>query len=233
MSKRQIIRERRENQKRIQRIILISGVALVAVAFTLLLIYSTLPGNLPVFEPRPMANGTAMGDPEAPIKMVEYASYTCSHCGDYSHEIEPLIVENYVATGKVYVEYRSPFVSESTTEAVEAALCASDENKFWEYHDALYYYQGQALTRALLDDIAKNLKLNISNFNACLDNGKYRDKVDQDFEAGQADLIEATPTFIITYTVNGETITKSIVGAYPYIQFEAEFEAALDAMGIQ
>jgi predicted DsbA family dithiol-disulfide isomerase len=73
--------------------------------------------------------------------------------------------------------------------------------------------------------------LEMAAFNSCYDSGKYLDRVQQDFEDGQAANITGTPGFLVTYTVNGETKTKLIQGAQPFSTFQTELEAVLNEIG--
>ncbi|MBN1303812.1 MAG: DsbA family protein [Anaerolineales bacterium] len=240
MSKRKIIRERRERQRKLQRIIWIIVVTVGAVLLAFgLIVYPTIALNqrkaevLSDVHARPMADSNAMGDPSAPLKITEYADFQCSHCRDFALETEHLIVDAYVKTGKVYFIYRSPFPGTSREDAIHAAYCAGDQNKFWEYHDLLYLDYGMPITNSFLMSEAQVLDLDMGEFRSCVNSGKYRDRVDQDITGGAADGIEATPTFILTYEVDGETVTKPIVGAVPFVLFEAEIEAALAEMNTQ
>ena len=156
----------------------------------------------------------------------------------------------YIDTGKVQYVYRSMgnFVSDNiargkgttaTTESQDAALaayCAGDQNKFWEMHAYLF---GNALgedagsyTDKRLAAIAEKAGLNMDQFNSCYSSGKFRDRVQQDFQDGQAANVTGTPSFIITYTVNGETKTDRIDGAEPFSTFQQKLEAALHQVDV-
>jgi len=190
-----------------------------------------------------------MGDPNAPIKIVEFADFQCPFCERFHKETEPLLRQYYIDTGKVQYVYRSMgnFVSDNiargkgttpTTESQDAALaayCAGDQNKFWEMHAYLF---GNALgedagsyTDKRLAAIAEKAGLNMDQFNSCYSSGKFRDRVQQDFQDGQAANVTGTPGFIITYTVNGETKTDRIDGAEPFSTFQQKLEAALHQIG--
>jgi protein-disulfide isomerase len=247
MSKRQELREKRVRQKRNSRIIAIALISLGALAIAFLLIYPNLKpvGVIATVEPnpRPQADKNAMGDPNAPVKIVEYSDFQCPYCRQFWEETEAQIVENYVKTGKVYFTYRSMgnFVSRNSTDtesqdAAHAAYCAGDQNKFWEYHDILFTnWNGEnqgAFERKRLDAFAQTLGLDMTAFKACMDSGKYMDRVNQDAVDGEKAITTApnydgsgygTPSFII----NG----KLIGGALPFDVFQQEIEAALATAG--
>jgi predicted DsbA family dithiol-disulfide isomerase len=88
-----------------------------------------------------------------------------------------------------------------------------------------------SFTEERLKAIAKTIGLDTGQFNSCYDSGKYKDRVQQDFEDGQAAKVNGTPGFLVTYTVNGETKTKLIEGAQPFTAFQQELEAILNEIG--
>ncbi len=102
-------------------------------------------------------------------------------------------------------------------------------------HDIIFANQtGEnvgAYTDRRLVAFAEKLELNMSEFNDCFDTNKYSDMVDEDMKAGIAAGIEATPSFIMTYTVNGEEKSTMIEGAQTIDIFQQQIEAALAEMG--
>jgi predicted DsbA family dithiol-disulfide isomerase len=90
-----------------------------------------------------------------------------------------------------------------------------------------------SFTDRRLKSIAETTGLDMAAFNSCYDSGKYLDRVQQDFEDGQAANITGTPGFLVTYTVDGETKTKLIEGAQPFTTFQQELETVLNEIGAQ
>lgn len=185
---------------------------------------------------RSQIQGNSMGDPNAPVKIIEYSDFQCPYCKQFSDTTEQGIIDNFVATGKVYFTFRSMgnFISRNiglggteSRDAAEAAYCASDQGKFWEYKDILFANSlGEDegyFARVRLEKMAEAIGLDLTQFNDCMDSEKYRDRVEQDGIDGQAAGITGTPSFLI----NG----KLVVGAQPYSTFQAEIEAALAASG--
>lgn len=185
------------------------------------------PGNIaaPPSQPHPEANANTMGDPKAPVKIVEYADYQCPFCLRYWQETEPLIIKTYIATGKVFYEYRSvgAFIGPESASAAEAAYCAGDQGKFWEYHDILFSnWTGENagdFTADKLNQYAAAAGLDTNKFNDCLRKGLHKGQVQQDVASAKADGIQATPSFII----NG----KLIEGAQTFDVMQQEIESAL------
>jgi protein-disulfide isomerase len=229
MSKRQELRAKRAQQERTQRILIIVGVAVIAIAFALVLILPSLTpvGNIadhPLMN-RPQVNLNGMGDPNAPVKIIEYSDFQCPYCGKFTLDTEQQLIDAYIATGKVYFEYHSfgEFIGTESARAAEAAYCAGDQNKFWEMHDVIFANQtGENVgdfTDKRLTAFAKKLGLDMGAFNDCFTSGKYADKVKQDGVAGQQAGVKATPSF----TING----KLFEGAQPFSAFQTEIDALL------
>ncbi len=186
-----------------------------------------IPSNVVIPAPRdhPQADGNKMGNPNAPVKIVEYADFQCPFCLEYWRDTEPQIIQNYIATGKVYYEYRSvgAFIGPESASAAEAAYCAGDQGKFWEYHDILFANWTGENAGDFTDDklkiYAAALRLNLDQFSSCYTGGKYKAEVSQDITLAKADGIRATPSFVI----NG----KIVEGAQPFAAFQQVIEADL------
>lgn len=253
MSKRQVRREQMRRREQRQRFITIGLIILGALLIVVPIAYQMLRPIAEVVAvdtgTYPNANDNSMGDPNAPIKIEQFADFQCPFCERFYRETEPLLKQYYIDTGKVHFVYRSfgNFVSDNkariqgtpaTTESQDAALaayCAGDQDKFWEMHAHLF---GNVLgedvgsfTGERLKKIAETAGLDMDAFNSCYDSGKYEDRVQQDLEDGQAAGVNGTPGFVVTYTVNGETKTKLIEGAQPFTTFQQELEAALNEIG--
>ncbi len=169
--------------------------------------------------------GNTMGDPNAPVKMVEYADFQCPFCQRYWQETEPQIIDAYVKTGKVFYEYRSvgAFIGPESEAAAQAAYCAGDQGNFWEYRAVLFsHWTGENVgdfSDSNLKQYAASLGLDGSSFDACRHSGKYADLVQQDVSHAKADGVQATPSFVI----NG----KLVEGAQPFSVFQQTIDAAL------
>lgn len=194
---------------------------------------STNPGDIVDTQSLMTGKDEVLGDPGAPVTVVEFADFQCPFCGKFFQETEAKIIDNYVKKGKVKFVYKHlAFLGQESTWAAEASECAGEQGKFWDYHDFIfnymwntYYGQGKsgenvgALSKENLKKFAKNMGLNAEQFNSCLDSEKYADKVAKDVEVARAHRITSTPS---TY-VNG----KPVIGAQPYSQFSSLIDAAL------
>jgi protein-disulfide isomerase len=154
-----------------------------------------------------------MGDPNAPIKIIEYGDFQCPYCLQFWQETEPQLIEEYINNGTVYFEFRAfPILGPESVSAAEGAYCAGDQGKFWEYHDTLFTnWSGENVgdfTQEKLIQYADSLALDIDVFEQCLSEGTHKGTVEQDRANGEADHVRATPTFFI----NGHILE----GAQPF-----------------
>ena len=252
-SKRQERRDKIRQQEQRSRLLTI-GLIVVGALFVVFAI--VWPQIRPVAEVVAVDPGThpnpednAMGDPNAPITIEEFSDFQCPFCERFHEETEPLLRQYYIDTGKVRFVYRSMgnFVSDNiarsrgtpakteSQDAAMAAYCAGDQNRFWDMHAHIFANAlGEdvgSYTDKRLKAIAEETGLDMDQFNSCYDSEKYLDRVQQDFEDGQAANINGTPGFLVTYQVNGETKTKLIEGAQPFSAFQQELEASLNEMG--
>lgn len=170
-----------------------------------------------------------LGDPKAPVTLIEYGDYQCPFCGRFFSQTEQLLRENYVKTGKLKMVFKNlQFLGPESTAAAEAAECAKDQRQFWAYHDALYLAEIQDgkenngnLNRDLFLKLARDLKLDAGAFAACLDGKKYTAPIQKDTSDAQALGINSTPTTF----VNGQ----KFLGALPYERFKDTIDNFLKA----
>ena len=220
MSKRQEIRERRRREQIRNRIIVILLVVAGALLVTFALVLPSLNNArtaasatpVPVITITPRVfntkvDGVHLGDPNAPVKLVAYEDFRCSACFFYSQNIEPTIIQNYVETGKVYYTYAVHIVidqndgTDASYRSANAALCASEQNHFWDYHDTLYANQtsesASLFTDARLVTMAQNLGLDMTAFNQCYQAKKYANDIQKDEASGQSLNVQGTPSIFI------------------------------------
>lgn len=160
------------------------------------------------------------GSDDAPITMIEFSDYECPFCERFYLQTLPHIQKDYIDTGKVKYVFRDYPLSFhlNATKAAEAAECAGEQKKYWDYHDTLFQHQN-ALDNKSLKQYALNLGLDTAAFNQCLDSGAMAGEVQNDFEEGSRLGIRGTPTFFINGT--------KVVGAQPYDTIKQIFEREL------
>lgn len=167
-------------------------------------------------------NGPTKGDKKAPVTLIEFSDFQCSFCRKFWKKTLPLIEERYIKTGKVKLVYRHfAILGKPSKAAAQAAECAGEQGKFWDYHDKLFASAGSlfAFTRGSLKGYARELGLKDKLFSQCIDSAKYSKKVDGETSIAASLGARGTPTFFL----NG----RLIVGAQPFEVFEAVIEKEL------
>lgn len=173
-----------------------------------------------------------LGNADAPVTVIEFGDFQCPFCGRYHQNVQSMIVNEYVNTGKVKFVWKDyAFLGPESGWAAEAARCAQDQGKFWEYHNYLYTHQngenGGAFTKDNLKKFASAVGLNASQFNSCLDSGKYTALIQKESQDAIAASVNGTPATFI----NGKMVLGSdgqSAGASPYGVFKAFIDEELD-----
>jgi protein-disulfide isomerase len=209
-------RRRQERQGISTKYILI----IVAVAVLVVVLLVALNGNLSPSAtvgdvPYPTgitpAGEPYKGSPDAPLQLVEYSDFLCTHCGNFANTLDK-IGPDYIETGKVQVVFRNyAFLTPESNQAAQAAECALDQgaDKFWQYHDLLFGNQGTGLaaySSSRLETYARQVGLNVSAFNSCLQSGAKADRVNADLEAGTNQGVTGTPTWFL----NGQMVAGEL-----------------------
>ena len=199
-----------------------------------------------------LATDKFLGETKAPLTIFEFSDYQCPYCSRYETLSRPTIIDNYVKTGKARLTFRDyplPFHTYAQ-KASEATLCAGDQNKYWEMHDALFAKQESGSEDALsvenIKTYASGLGLNAATFNTCLDSTKYQAQVTQNMQSGQDVGINGTPTVVIAkklpLKISAEAVAAEvqnnnyiipfsggvmIVGAQPATVYQTEIDKLL------
>lgn len=155
------------------------------------------------------------GNPSAPVTIVEFSDYQCPFC----RKAEPVLkglLEKY--KGRVKLAYRDfplPEIHPRAERAAEAARCAGEQGRFWEFHDSLF---GEETKLEEVDLIARARAVGVQEepFRTCLGSGKFKKSIDADREAGIKAGVSGTPGFFI----NGVFLSGA--------KSEAEFERVID-----
>jgi protein-disulfide isomerase len=236
VSKRQMVREQRARKDRQQRLLVIGGIIVVALLLAgLLIIPSIQSANAPVGDintitPRdlPNPNGTALGDPNARVKIEVWEDFQCPACRTYSEQIETLIIDNLVKPGLVYYVYRHyPFldsqsITKESQQAANASMCAADQGRFWDYHDIIFANWNSENQGAFADKrlvaFAESIGLDMEKFNTCFENNQFREQIQADFNAGQSAGVNGTPSVF----VNGVIVNPGYVPSYDEIKQQVD-----------
>ena len=171
-----------------------------------------------------------LGNPNAPITMVEFGDYQCTFCSKFFHETENSIITNYIKTGKVKILFKDYIIlGQDSMNAANAAHCANDQKSFWEYHSMLYNNWAGEDTGwadlAHLHEFANTLGLDMDVFSTCMSDLKWNELVNLSSKDGQKLGVSGTPTFFVI-DQNNDVI--KIVGAQHYDVFKQIFDSVLD-----
>ena len=178
-----------------------------------------------------LENGSPyLGDPAAPITLVEFGDYQCFFCNKFFHTTEPDIISNYVETGKVKIIFKDfTIIGSDSVTAAHAAHCADDQGKFWEYHDILYNnWTGENngwASSVNLHRFAQNVGLDINEFSECMKSKIHMPLIAASVEDAKTLGLGGTPGFFVIGVDN--QIIK-IPGAQPYSVFERIFDSELE-----
>ena len=218
VSKRQERREKMQRQQQRQRLITIGLITLGAALVVLAVIWPQLRpvGEIVTVTPAalPEADGLSLGDPNAPVTIDVFEDFQCPACQRFTENTEPLIIQNLVASGQArYVFHNYPFLdgngagsSGESDQAANAAMCANEQDKFWEMHSILYAnWNGEnqgAFSSRRLQAMAESLGLDMDAFNSCFNSNQYEAEIQADFDLGGQMGVSGTPTVF----VNGQRV---------------------------
>lgn len=169
-----------------------------------------------------------LGSKDAKITIIEFGDYQCPKCGQWFKSEEPKIKSQYINTNKAnlyFVDFA--WLGSDSERAANAAHCADEQGKFWQYHDTLYTSQGGIQSGWASSDslkkIAKNTGLDTTKFDQCLDSDKHKQHVEFNTNLGKNNDVTATPVFFIV----GNGKVEKIEGPQPTSAFTAVIEKLL------
>lgn len=180
---------------------------------------------------RTLVDGRVEGDPSAPVRIIEFSDFQCPFCQRFTLETAPQVLEEFIETGVASLEYRHfSFLGPESFAAAEAAECANDQGRFWDYHDLLFLRQGAenrgVFSSGNLKDFARELQAEYSDFDLdefdqCLDSGRMRPLVEEMTNEASTLGVRSTPSFLI----NGQLVS----GALDFETFKTTIETAAAA----
>jgi protein-disulfide isomerase len=186
-----------------------------------------------------LATDKFLGETKAPLTIFEFSDYQCPYCSRYETLSRPTIIDNYVKTGKARLTFRDyplPFHTYAQ-KASEATLCAGDQNKYWEMHNALFAKQESGSEDALsienIKNYASELGLNASTFNSCLDSNKYEAQVTKNMQSGQDVGISGTPTVVIAKKLPLKISAEAVAAEVQNNNYIISFDGGVMIVGAQ
>lgn len=226
-SKRQERLERRHAAQRRNQLRWLAYIVIGAVLVTGILIFSNRASG-PQIGTYSQQDGTALGDPSAPVTLIEFVDFQCAHCFNAYRITERPIIEQYVDSGQVQYIYRVVgFLGPESARAAEAGYCAADQNKFWEFHDVIFapanFSSGNAggYSDQRLISFAGTAGLDVDAFSQCLESGENAGLV----AAAESEAAGFGVTGTPGYVINGAVLS----GEQPLAQLQAAIDAALAA----
>ena len=184
-------------------------VALIVVAVLIYMNRSGATAGAGAYQPivRTPVSGRTAGNPDATVKIIEFADFQCPYCKRFADDGGKKLIEEFLNKGTVSIQFVSFIVvGEESKRAAEAAECAADQGRFWDYHDLLYLRQGAensgVFSAGNLKKYAAELKTHFSDFDTgkfdrCLDSGEKRVSVEQQTKQAREAGVQSTPSFLI------------------------------------
>jgi protein-disulfide isomerase len=162
------------------------------------------------------------GNPNADVTFIEYSDFECPFCSRFVDTVDQVMAQYGDDIRFVYRHF--PLTNHPEAEpAANAAECAGEQGKFWEYHDALFAQQDQ-LGDALYSSIASDLGINNKQFKDCVSSGKYLSYIRQDEQEGASAGVTGTPG---SFVIDADGNATPIQGALPFASVQPIIEAAL------
>lgn len=170
-------------------------------------------------------HGRIQGDANAKTWVVIASDFQCPFCKQWHGETYETFLKEYVRSGKVKVAFVNFPLNQHQNAMITAqgAMCASAQNKFWEYHDALFNSQGTWETmqepRPVLDSLAKKVGVDMKSWGSCVSSGKMLPLIRADRDRLIKAGVQSTPSFLI-----GE---ETLAGAQPIEAMRPALDAAI------
>jgi protein-disulfide isomerase len=176
----------------------------------------------------------ALGEPGAPVVIVEFGDYQCPHCAEHAQKVLPQIIAAYVKTGRVRYFFKdTPIeaVHPQAFKAAQAALCAGDQKRYWEMHDRLFKNQ-KSLAAGDLAQHAAALGLEVERFQQCLDNDVHAAQIRRNIQDALKSGARGTPTFLVgtsTSQGKGRRAVTVLSSTQPFSRFQEVVDQLLAA----
>ncbi len=173
--------------------------------------------------------GRIQGSADAKVWIVEASDFQCPYCKGFHDDTYPLILRDYVKTGKVRIAYLNfPLdMHPHAQQAAEAAMCASVQDKFWPMHDSLFVTQPRWAERAdatpVFDSLAVEVGVDAAQWRTCTQKHLTAALIEADKARSTANGVRSTPSFFVG--------SMPVVGAQPFSVFQSAIDSALVVAG--
>lgn len=155
--------------------------------------------------PQDLIKGRRLGAADANLDVIVFEDFNCSHCLDFTANVEPMLIEDYVIPGHISLEVRHfPILGQASVAAAIAAQCALRQEAFWPYQKALFIEQAEDRPFSLESFLAlgDGLGLDHTEMEACLNDLATVPEVEADYEEARTTGFTGTPSVL----VNGEPV---------------------------
>ena len=153
----------------------------------------------------------SLGKPNAPVTLVEFSDFQCPFCQASVPTLKQVAQKYGDKVHIVYKQFPIPSLHPYAPKAAEASLCAAEQSKFWELHDAMFADQ-KKLSVSDLKQTARKLGLDGKKFDSCLDSGRYVEQVQNDQKEGKRAGVNGTPAiFVNGRSVDGGSVPFSVL----------------------
>lgn len=143
------------------------------------------------------ATGTVLGDPDAPVRIVEFSDFQCPFCARVQSRLSDLRQRHPGKIAIVYRHFPLPAIHSHAVTAGIAAECAGEQGRFEPYHDALFQGQEVLGVRPWNDFAAEAGVADLERFDQCVAEERYRERLARDTRAGEEIGVDATPAFLV------------------------------------
>lgn len=169
-----------------------------------------------------------LGKADAPVTVLEFTDYECPFCRQFHQGPYLEILRQYVDSGKVrWVSRDLPLqIHAYAAKAAEAAHCAREQGKFWEFRDAMLSAE-QELSRQLVRMSANRLSLDTDQLLRCVDSGKYRSRIANDIADARVLQVDGTPAFVFARTSSDILAGPLIIGSTSFEVFRTTIDSLL------
>jgi protein-disulfide isomerase len=147
-------------------------------------------------------SGTVLGDAAATVTLLQYEDLQCPACLTYQQESFPTVVDEYVRTGKVKIDFRGlEFLGSDSNQALRAVLAAAEQGKAWQMIELLYANQGEEnsgwVTDVLIDELAESIGLDLDQLHTDMESDEVVQQIEDVAQEAQDRGVGGTPTFMV------------------------------------
>lgn len=211
-------KEREQQRKRQRQTMMLIGIVAIAVILVIIFVLISQPAEAPIssaaltrYEGIPQTTTDEgfpqLGSADAPVKVVEYSSFDCTHCFEFHESVMPTLI-NRIRAGEVQFTYVPMYGTGGIANgegAARAAICVGEQGKFWSFHDSLFDWQGAYANTAFSENRLKtgldNLDINRAQWDQCMASSLPGNVVNAALRAGQLQNIPGTPSLVINGTI--------------------------------